>query len=159
MPCAGRQLLARLARHEAPIASLPLDFLCALLHQSLRAAVPSGPPGERRHSDVIYMRMTRAAGVREGGHLVRTETVKLFNAEGLVTQARWLASHDNIHACTHTNTHTHTHTHTHINTHTHTRVFVKHTYTHLCVCLRACVRVRVSIGLHATAPSEPCRPL
>ena len=80
------QLLARLADHDAPIASLPLDFLCALLHQSLRAAVPSGPVWERRHSDVIYMRMSRADGPRRGANLVRTETVKLFNEDGQVTQ-------------------------------------------------------------------------
>ncbi len=83
---AGRtQLLARLARHEAPIASLPLDFLCALLHQSLRAAVPSAAP--RRHSDVIYMRWSRVGGARHGATLVRTETVKLINASGQVAQA------------------------------------------------------------------------
>ncbi len=80
------QLLARLARHEAPIASLPLDFLCALLHQSLRAAVPSGPAAARRHSDVIYMRWSRVGGARRGANLVRSETVKLFNARGQVVQ-------------------------------------------------------------------------
>ena len=84
-----RQLLARLSRHEAPIASLPLDFLCALLHQSLRAAVPSGggpAAAPRRHSDVIYMRWSRIGGPRPGANLVRSETVKLFNASGQVAQ-------------------------------------------------------------------------
>jgi hypothetical protein len=84
------QLLARLSRHEAPIASLPLDFLCALLHQSLRAAVPSGhPAAERRHCDVIYMRWSRVGGARRGANLVRSETVKLFNASGQVAQVRY----------------------------------------------------------------------
>ena len=85
------QLLARLARHEAPIASLPLDFLCVLLHQSLRAVVPSGrhPAAERRHCDVIYMRWSRVGGARRGANLVRSETVKLFNASGHVAQVRY----------------------------------------------------------------------
>ena len=83
------QLLARLSRHEAPIASLPLDFLCALLHQSLRAAVPSGLyAAGRRHCDVIYMRWSRVSGARRGANLVRSETVKLFNASGQVAQVR-----------------------------------------------------------------------
>ena len=88
------QLLARLARHEAPIASLPLDFLSALLHQSLRAAVPSAPgysTAERRHCDVIYMRWSRVGGAHRGANLVRSETVKLFNASGQVSQVRYLA--------------------------------------------------------------------
>jgi hypothetical protein len=36
------EVLARLAAHEAPISFLPLDYLRALLHQSLRAAVETG---------------------------------------------------------------------------------------------------------------------
>ncbi len=86
----GEQLLARLSRHEAPIASLPLDFLCALLHQSLRAAVPSRhPAAEGQHCDVIYMRWSRVSGARRGANLVRSETVKLFNASGQVAQVRY----------------------------------------------------------------------
>ncbi len=87
------QLLARLSRHEAPIASLPLDFLCALLHQSLRAAVPPGPAAPRRHSDVIYMRWSRVGGARHGANLVRSETVKLFTASGQVAQVSLSLSH------------------------------------------------------------------
>ena len=36
-------MLARLAGHDAPLTSLPLDFLAVLLHQSLRAASPTVP--------------------------------------------------------------------------------------------------------------------
>ena len=84
------EVLARLAAHDAPISFLPLDFLCGLLHQSLRAAVPSGPAAARTHTDVIHLRMARMGG-RRGSDLVRMEVVKLFNAEGQVTQVRLLA--------------------------------------------------------------------
>jgi hypothetical protein len=101
--CGGGQLLARLSRHEAPITSLPLDFLCALLHQSLRAAVPSRlPAAERQHCDIIYMRWSRVGGARRGANLVRSETVKLFNASGQVAQVRYPAGKRHARS-THTN--------------------------------------------------------
>ena len=84
------EVLARLAAHDAPISFLPLDYLCGLLHQTLRAAVPSGPAAARTHTDVIHLRMARMGG-RRGSDLVRMEVVKLFNAEGQVTQVRLLA--------------------------------------------------------------------
>jgi hypothetical protein len=85
-----RLLLARLALHEAPIASLPLDFLCALLHQSPPAAYPSRhPAAEGQHCDVIYMRWSRVGGARRCTNLVRSETVKHFNASGQVAQVRY----------------------------------------------------------------------
>jgi hypothetical protein len=80
------EVLARLAAHDAPISFLPLDYLCALLHQSLRAAVPSGPASARTHTDVIYLRMACRGSQRRGSNLIRMETVKLFNANGQVTQ-------------------------------------------------------------------------
>ena len=84
------EVLARLAAHDAPISFLPLDYLCGLLHQTLRAAVPSGPAAARTHTDVIHLRMARMGG-RRGTDLVRMEVVKLFNAEGQVTQVQLLA--------------------------------------------------------------------
>jgi hypothetical protein len=90
------EVLARLAAHDAPISFLPLDFLCALLHQSLRAAVPSEPSphaaAARTHTDVIHLRLRMAAAgggggaARRGSRLIRMETAKLFNARGQVTQ-------------------------------------------------------------------------
>jgi hypothetical protein len=80
------EVLARLAAHDAPISFLPLDYLCALLHQSLRAAVPSGPASARTHTDVIHLRMACRGSQRRGSNLIRMETVKLFNANGQVTQ-------------------------------------------------------------------------
>ena len=79
------EVLARLAAHDAPISFLPLDYLCGLLHQTLRAAVPSGPAAARTHTDVMHLRMARIGGGR-GSELVRMEVVKLFNAQGQVTQ-------------------------------------------------------------------------
>ena len=83
------EVLARLAAHDAPISFLPLDYLCGLLHQTLRAAVPSGPAAARTHTDVIHLRMARR-GERRGSDLVRMEVVKLFNAQGQVTQVQCL---------------------------------------------------------------------
>jgi hypothetical protein len=80
------EVLARLAAHDALISFLPLDYLCALLHQSLRAAVPSGPASARTHTDVIHLRMACRGSQRRGSNLIRMETVKLFDAEGQVTQ-------------------------------------------------------------------------
>ena len=85
------EVLARLAAHDAPISFLPLDFLCGLLHQTLRAVVPSGPAVARAHTDVIHLRMARMGAARRGSDLVRMEVVKLFNAKGQVTQVRLLA--------------------------------------------------------------------
>ena len=82
------EVLARLAAHDAPVSFLPLDYLCALLHQSLRAAVPSGPASARAHTDVIHLRMACRGPMRSGSDLIRMETVKLFNAEGRVVQVR-----------------------------------------------------------------------
>jgi hypothetical protein len=80
------EVLARLAAHDAPISLLPLDFLCALLHQSLRAVVPSagGLAAARAHTDVVYLRL--ASRRPEGPKLIRMETVKICNAQGQVTQ-------------------------------------------------------------------------
>ena len=86
------EVLARLAAHDAPISFLPLDYLCALLHQSLRAAVPSGPASARTHTDVIYLRMACRGSQRSGSNLIRMETVKLFNAQGQVTQVGFSVS-------------------------------------------------------------------
>ncbi len=82
------EVLARLAAHDAPISFLPLDYLCALLHQSLRAAAPSGGagPAGRAHSDVMHVRMTRTGSRAGGSSLVRMEVVTVFNARGQVTQ-------------------------------------------------------------------------
>jgi hypothetical protein len=80
------EVLARLAAHDAPISFLPLDFLCALLHQSLRAAVRSGPASARTHTDVIHLRMACRGSQRRGSNLIRMETVKRFDAQGQVTQ-------------------------------------------------------------------------
>ena len=51
------QLLARLADHDAPLSSLPTDFLAILLHQSLFTAVASPDGyGGRRQVDVVRSR-------------------------------------------------------------------------------------------------------
>ena len=84
------EVLARLAAHDAPISFLPLDFLCALLHQSLRAAVPTNKDvglAGRTHTDVMHLRLTRTGSKWGGSSLIRMETVKVFNARGQVTQA------------------------------------------------------------------------
>ena len=80
-----RQVLARLAAHDAPTSFLPLDFLCVLLHQALRAPVPSGPPAARRHVDVVHLRMARL-GRGRGASLIRMEITKMYDAQGRVTQ-------------------------------------------------------------------------
>ena len=84
------EVLARLAAHEAPISFLPLDYLCALLHQSLRAAVPSGAGSKRSHTDIIYLRMAQTGAARGRSHLIRMETIKLYG-KGQVTQVRQAA--------------------------------------------------------------------
>ena len=76
-------MLARLAAHDAPIAFLPLDFLCVLLHQALRAFVPSDPPAAHRHVDVVHLRMARL-GRGRGASLIRMEITKTYDAQGRV---------------------------------------------------------------------------
>jgi hypothetical protein len=82
------ELLARLAKHDAPLPSLPLDFLCALLHRALLAAVPLARGGGS--VDVMHLRLARAAweagSGRGGAALVRVETWTEYDADGRVTQ-------------------------------------------------------------------------
>ena len=82
------QLLAQLAVHDAPLPLLPLDFLCALVHRALLAAIPSG--GGR--ADAMHVRMAPAPG-RACAALVRVETSRDYDAAGRVVQvARMRAS-------------------------------------------------------------------
>jgi hypothetical protein len=89
------ELLARLATHDCPAFLPPLDFLCALLHRSLRALVPPRPaPAAPAHSDsdVMFLRMARGGSARGeaarggaargGAVLVRAEIVTRFDALG-----------------------------------------------------------------------------
>jgi hypothetical protein len=58
-----------------------------LLHQSLRNYVPSTDPTERQHVDVIYARMARTIGQRQGANLVRTERIRFMDSLRRTQQA------------------------------------------------------------------------
>ena len=84
------EVLARLAAHEAPISCcLPLDFLQAVLHQSLHAAAEVGDVwAQQQHVDVMHLLMMQSYGGRRVPILIRMEAIKLFNTQGQMTQAR-----------------------------------------------------------------------